>query len=210
MLQRRERSISSQRLPFQIAVLGGSKILAAWMNVCLKTIHQLTHGSNAAGHHCVCMNTSFSLTPGCFRFLGFLFCLFVCFWGSWLTSYKASIHIGVCEAVIGQNVAWSPLPPHEQLSESHRTRGRARGKAPLREKSAGLLRSANVGVFLAFFFFPSVIVRAWISQEITKGIYFYFKIGKTAHLFNKKLVLPVARCLSLSRLPLMTNYTNSG
>lgn len=57
--------------------------------------------------------------------------------------------------------------------------------------------------------FFSAIVRAWISQEIMKGIYFYFKIGKMAHLFNK-LVLPIARCLSLSRLPLMTSYANSG
>lgn len=64
-------------------------------------------------------------------------------------------------------------------------------------------------MFLAFFFF-SVIVRAWISQEITKGIYFYFNISRMVHLFNKKLILPIARCLSLSRLLLMTNFVNSG
>ena len=42
-----------------------------------------------------------------------------------------------------------------------------------------------------------------------KGIYFYFKISKMVHLFNKKLVLPITRCLSLSKL-LVTDYANSG
>lgn len=94
------------------------------MFVGLNTVHQLTHSSNAMGHHCICMNTFFSLTPGCFRFLGFLFCLFVCFWSSRLTSYKASIHIGVGEAVLRQSVARNSLLLREQLSESHRTWGR--------------------------------------------------------------------------------------
>lgn len=43
-----------------------------------------------------------------------------------------------------------------------------------------------------------------------KGAYFYFKIGKMAHFLKKKLVLSIARHLSLSRLPLMTNCANSG
>lgn len=43
-----------------------------------------------------------------------------------------------------------------------------------------------------------------------KGIYFYFKIGKMASLFNKKLVLPIARWPSLSRLLLMTNHAKRG
>ena len=151
MFRRRERQISSQQRLFRIAMPGGSKNLATWTNVCPKTVHRLIHSSSALGHRCVCMNTSFSLTPGCFRFLGFLFCLFVCFGDSWLRSYKASIHTVACEAVMEQSLAWNSLLPPKRLSESHRTRGEGWVKAPLRVKSAELLRSANVGVFLAFF-----------------------------------------------------------
>lgn len=83
------------------------------------------------------------------------------------------------------------------------TRTRARGGDPglwLSVKKCRALRVRKSRCVLCIF---SVIIRAWTSQEIMKGIYFYFKIGKMAHLFKKKLVLSIARHLSLSRLPLM-------
>lgn len=130
---------------------GAPKILAACTCISLPENHRLIHSRNALGPRRVCMNAFFSLTPGCFRFLG-VFILFVCFGDAWLTSYKASIHTVVCEAVTVRSVAGNSRLPRTRLSESLRTGGEGRGKAPSREKRAELLKPANGGVWLAFFF----------------------------------------------------------
>ena len=100
-----ERKVSLfLQLPLQIAKLGGSPNLSGWVNVCLpETVHQVFHGSDAAGHPRVRMNTFFSLKRGCFRFGGF--CLLAClFLFLRLLSYKASIHTVLCEAVMEQSM----------------------------------------------------------------------------------------------------------
>lgn len=82
MFQRRERSISSQQ-PSSVTfsncrARGFQKTgLLEGMSVHLNTVPRLPHSCSVLGHRCVHMNTFFSLTPGCFRFLG-VFILFVC------------------------------------------------------------------------------------------------------------------------------------
>lgn len=185
------------------------------MFVCLKTVRRLIHSRNALGHHCVCMNTFFSLTPGCFRFLG-VFILFVCLFRRRLAHELQSFHshgrsVGRLRGSHPGCGAWLGGIHLFLRSSLLRVTGRGGGMgvSPLEGKDCRALKISEWRCVPSIFFF-SLIVRARASPEITKGIYFYFKIGNMACLFNKKLVLPIARWPSLSSLPLMTNYANSG
>lgn len=148
----------------------------------------------------------FSPKPGCFGFLrGFFFlvvCLFLRLLAHKLQSFNSHSHLWKSLGRVWPGIHHSPL------SCFLRVRGRGEREKSLWGKKCRALKVSKWWCVPSTFF--SVIVRACISPEITEGIYFYFKIGNVAHLLNKKFVLPIARSLSLSRLPLMTNYANSG